>query len=39
MFRSEDIDFYNIIFSKENANQVLNELGSLGFIEILDTHE
>jgi len=37
MLRSETMSYYTILFSKENAYQILNELGHLGIIDIEDT--
>ena len=37
MFRSETMNYYNIIFARENAFTVLEGLGSLGAIQIEDS--
>lgn len=39
MFRSETMNYYNIIFSRENAFTILEGLGSIGAIQIDDNHQ
>lgn len=38
MFRSQTMLYYNILFSKENAVEVINELGNLGILDIEDNN-
>lgn len=39
MFRSETMHYYSVLFSQENAWEILNELGHLGIIDIQDLHK
>ena len=32
MLRSEDMDFYSVYFVKENAWEILDDLGSIGIL-------
>ena len=36
MFRSKTMNYYSILFSKENSHSILSELGQLGILEIED---
>ena len=38
MFRSETMQYYDIIFSKDNAWEILDNLGQIGVVDFEDTH-